>query len=76
MKCEQARVETLTFHTVTKLEKMFMYFYEETCPRLNNVKLKGDMWEQLTVMKKQVYVHPKEKHMTHSITVWRIQDYK
>lgn len=40
MKCEQARVETLTFNTVTKLAKMFMYFYEETRPRLNNVKLK------------------------------------
>lgn len=40
-----------------------MYFYEETCPRLNKVKLKWDMWEWLTVTKKQVYVYPKEKDM-------------
>lgn len=40
MKCEQVRIETLTFNTVTKLAKMFMYFYQETCPRLNKVELK------------------------------------
>jgi len=42
MKCVQARVETLTFNTVTKLAKKFMYFCEETCQRLSNVKLKRD----------------------------------
>lgn len=38
MKCEQARVETVTFNIVTKVAKIFMYFYEEeSCPNLNNM---------------------------------------